>query len=170
MRDRADEGSARQGDGRADGRVDGPVVLRVSGAIGAQIGAPPGATPLAKLQLATTMPAAALVAVPAPPATAAAPLDAIPAPRDADTDAVPAAIALDREPTWATRADDARSFRCGDQLAVVHRRGAAIISRRGTLGQRGAWRIVDYPSPTLAAHAYALECSRLVAEGFHDVA
>ncbi len=41
MRDRAEEGSARRGDGRAGGRVDGPVVLRVSGAISATPGAAP---------------------------------------------------------------------------------------------------------------------------------
>ncbi len=72
-------------------------------------------------------------------------------------------------PPGAAPAGDARSLRAGDQFALVYRHGAAVVSRRGKLGQRGAWRVVDYPSPALAAHAYALECSRLVGQGFRDV-
>jgi hypothetical protein len=72
-------------------------------------------------------------------------------------------------PPGPAPAGDARSLRAGDQFALVYRHGAAVVTRRGTLGQRGAWRVVDYPSAALAAHAYALECSRLVGQGFRDL-
>ena len=64
---------------------------------------------------------------------------------------------------------DARSLRSESQFALIYRHGAAIVSRRGKLGEHGVWRVVDYPSPAAAAHAYALECSRLAEQGFHDV-
>ncbi len=73
-------------------------------------------------------------------------------------------------PPGRAPAGDARSLRSVDQFALVYRHGATVVSRRGALGQRGTWRAVDYPSPALAAHAYALECSRLVGQGFRDVA
>lgn len=72
-------------------------------------------------------------------------------------------------PPGPAPAGDARSLRTPAAFALVYRHGAAVISRRGALGQRGTWRVVDYPSAALAAHAYALECSRLVAQGFRDV-
>lgn len=72
-------------------------------------------------------------------------------------------------PPGPAPAGDARSLRAVDQFALVYRHGAAVITRRGKLGERGTWRVVDYPSPALAAHAYALECSRLVGQGFRDV-
>lgn len=64
---------------------------------------------------------------------------------------------------------DARSLRTSDQFALVYRHGATVVSRRGKLGQRGTWQAVDYPSAALAAHAYALECSKLTGQGFRDV-
>ncbi len=66
-------------------------------------------------------------------------------------------------------AGDARSLRADDQFALIYRHGASIVSRRGKLGERGAWRVVDYPSAALAARAYAVECSRLLSLGFRDL-
>lgn len=64
---------------------------------------------------------------------------------------------------------DSRSMRLGDQFALVYRHGASVISRRGVVGQRGVWRVVDYPGPTQASAAYAAECSRLRGQGFADL-
>lgn len=64
---------------------------------------------------------------------------------------------------------DSRSLRTEEQFALIYRHGAALVSRRGVIGQRGVWRVVDYPGPTQAAAAYAAECSRLRAQGFVDV-
>jgi hypothetical protein len=44
------------------------------------------------------------------------------------------------------------------------------VSRRGKLGEHGVWRTVAYPGAAQAAHAFALECSRLIEQGFRDVA
>lgn len=64
---------------------------------------------------------------------------------------------------------DSRSMRTDSQFALVYRHGASVISRRGMLGQRGVWRVVDYPGPTQAAAAYAAECSKLRGQGFVDL-
>ncbi len=64
---------------------------------------------------------------------------------------------------------DSRSMRTPEQFALIYRHGASLVSRRGMIGQRGVWRVVDYPGPTQAATAYAAECSRLRAQGFVDV-
>ncbi|MBZ0233720.1 MAG: hypothetical protein K8M05_15440, partial [Deltaproteobacteria bacterium] len=64
---------------------------------------------------------------------------------------------------------DSRSLRTEEQFALIYRHGASLVSRRGIIGQRGVWRVVDYPGPTQAAAAYAAECSRLRAQGFVDV-
>ena len=142
---------------------------------------PPAPVAAAAAMLDLPMPVAAMPPPPAPLATAAldflatiqtslgfavAALTALPHPAELMTTADPS---LPEPPPGRAPAGDARSLRAGDQFALVYRHGAAIVSRRGRLGQRGAWRVVDYPSPALAAHAYALECSRLVAQGFHDV-
>ncbi|MDQ3339273.1 MAG: hypothetical protein M4D80_29265 [Myxococcota bacterium] len=63
---------------------------------------------------------------------------------------------------------DSRSFRRGDEFALVYRQGSCVISRFGTVGQRGQWRVVDYPTSSSASNSYAKECSRFVAEGFSD--
>ena len=63
---------------------------------------------------------------------------------------------------------DSRSFRRGGEFALVYRQGNAVIMRFGTVGQRGQWRVVEYPTTASASHAYAKECSRFVAEGFSD--
>ena len=63
---------------------------------------------------------------------------------------------------------DSRSFRRGGEFALVYRQANAVIMRFGTVGQRGQWRVVEYPTTASASHAYAKECSRFVAEGFSD--
>ena len=64
---------------------------------------------------------------------------------------------------------DSRSMRMDSQFALIYRHGASVVSRRGMIGQRGVWRVVDYPGPTQAAAAYAAECSRLRGQGFVDL-
>lgn len=91
------------------------------------------------------------------------------APLPAPTEIVHGDPTAAEPPPGRAPAGDARSFRSDDQFALVYRHGASVISRRGKLGERGAWRVVDYPGPGPAAHAYALECSRLVEQGFRDV-
>ncbi len=61
---------------------------------------------------------------------------------------------------------DSRSMRQGDAFALVYRVGTYVISRFGTVGTRGQWRVVEYPTSTRASYAYAQECSRFVSEGF----
>jgi hypothetical protein len=63
---------------------------------------------------------------------------------------------------------DSRSLRAGANFALIYRRGTAVITRFGTVGQRGQWRVVEYPTPSSASNAYAKECSRFVGEGFSD--
>jgi hypothetical protein len=63
---------------------------------------------------------------------------------------------------------DSRSLRAGASFALIYRRGTAVITRFGTVGQRGQWRVVEYPTPSSASNAYAKECSRFVGEGFSD--
>ncbi len=63
---------------------------------------------------------------------------------------------------------DSRSLRRGADFALIYRQGSAVITRFGVVGQRGQWRVVEYPTPTSASNAYAKECSRFVGEGFSD--
>lgn len=63
---------------------------------------------------------------------------------------------------------DSRSLRRGPEFALIYRQGSAVITRFGTIGQRGQWRVVEYPTPSSASNAYAKECSRFVGEGFSD--
>ncbi len=63
---------------------------------------------------------------------------------------------------------DSRSLRKGAEFALVYRQGTFVISRFGMVGQRGQWRVVEYPTSASASHSYAKECSRFVAEGFSD--
>lgn len=71
-------------------------------------------------------------------------------------------------PPGRVPAGDSRSFRRGDEFALVYRQGTCVISRFGTVGQRGQWRVVEYPTSASASNSYAKECSRFVAEGFSD--
>jgi hypothetical protein len=63
---------------------------------------------------------------------------------------------------------DSRSFRRGDEFALIYRVGTCVISRTGVVGTRGQWRVVEYPTSAFAANSYAKECSRFVSEGFSD--
>jgi hypothetical protein len=55
-----------------------------------------------------------------------------------------------------------------DEFALVYRIQTYVISRVGAVGTRGQWRVVEYPTPAMASHAYAKECSRFVSDGFSD--
>lgn len=63
---------------------------------------------------------------------------------------------------------DSRSMRMDNEFALIYRVGTAVITRFGTVGTRGQWRVVDYPTSSSASNAYAKEVSRFVAEGFSD--
>jgi len=63
---------------------------------------------------------------------------------------------------------DSRSFRRGDDFALIYRVQTFVISRFGVVGTRGQWRVVEYPTSAAAAHSYAKESSRFVSEGFSD--
>lgn len=54
------------------------------------------------------------------------------------------------------------------EFALVYRIQTYVISRVGVVGTRGQWRVVEYPTPAMASHAYAKECSRFVSDGFSD--
>jgi hypothetical protein len=63
---------------------------------------------------------------------------------------------------------DSRSLRRGNEFALIYRVATYVISRFGTVGQRGQWRVVEYPTSSFAGTSYAKECSRFVSEGFSD--
>jgi hypothetical protein len=63
---------------------------------------------------------------------------------------------------------DSRSLRRDNEFALVYRVGTCVITRTGTLGTRGQWRVVEYPTSAAASSSYAKECSRFVSEGFSD--
>jgi hypothetical protein len=63
---------------------------------------------------------------------------------------------------------DSRSLRRDNEFALIYRVGTYVITRFGTVGTRGQWRVVEYPTSSSASHSYAKECSRFVSEGFSD--
>jgi hypothetical protein len=63
---------------------------------------------------------------------------------------------------------DSRSLRRGTDFALIYRQQTHVITRIGTVGQRGTWRVVEYPTVAMAATSYARECSKFVADGFSD--
>ncbi len=88
----------------------------------------------------------------------------MPGPRD-----VPAGDVTDpAPPPGLVPAGDSRSLRKGNEFALIYRQGAAVITRFGTVGQRGQWRVVEYPTPASASSSYAKEVSRYIGEGFSD--
>jgi hypothetical protein len=129
-------------------------VETVSMPVMASIGAPPEMPPSA---------------IPAPPVQAGAVEDPthMPGPRE-----VPAGHPDDAaSPPGRVPAGDSRSMRRRTEryeFALVYRIQTYVISRVGVVGTRGQWRVVEYPTPTMASHAYAKECSRFVSEGFSD--
>ena len=119
--------------------------------------------------------AAAIGAPPAMPAAASTPPAAgaaedptrMPGPRE-----IPAGHPDDpAAPPGRVPPGDSRSLRRrGDhhEFALIYRVQTYVISRVGVVGTRGQWRVVEYPTPTMASHAYAKECSRFVSDGFSD--
>jgi hypothetical protein len=88
----------------------------------------------------------------------------LPGPRE-----IPAGAPSDAAPPpGRVPAGDSRSLRRGTEFALIYRQGTFIITRIGTVGTRGVWRVVEYPTSSAASHAYAKECSRFVSEGFSD--
>jgi hypothetical protein len=74
-------------------------------------------------------------------------------------------------PPGSVPAGDSRSMRRRTdryEFALVYRVQSFVISRFGVVGTRGQWRVVEYPTPASASHAYAKECSRFVSDGFSD--
>ncbi len=63
---------------------------------------------------------------------------------------------------------DSRSLRRAKEFVLIYRVQTFVISRIGTVGTRGQWRVVEYPTSASASHAYAKEASRFVSEGFSD--
>jgi hypothetical protein len=55
-----------------------------------------------------------------------------------------------------------------EEFVLIYRSQTFVISRSGNVGKRGRWKVVEYPTMGHASHAYAQECSRLVAQGFVD--
>ena len=88
----------------------------------------------------------------------------MPGPRD-----IPGGEPGDRAPApGRVPPGDSRSLRRSDQFALIYRIGTYVISRSGSVGTRGQWRVVEYPTSSSASHSYAKECSRFVSEGFSD--
>lgn len=134
-------------------------------------------------EMAKTMAMPALVPVgkppdlPPPPAAPAPEPAPAPARSDAAEDpthmpgpgAVPAGAPTDpAAPPGVVPRGDSRSLRNAGEFALIYRRGTFVISRFGSVGTRGQWRVVEYPTSASASHAYAKECSRFVSEGFSD--
>jgi hypothetical protein len=121
--------------------------------------------PPARARTATvSMPAeAALGAPPAVPGTVEDPTQ-LPGPRD-----VPGGNPTDAAlPPGRVPSGDSRSLRKGNEFALIYRIGSAVITRFGTVGQRGQWRVVEYPTPASASTSFAKEVSRFVGDGFSD--
>ena len=149
--------------------------------------AAPFATPEAKQDLerprarqdTVAMPAHASVGTP-PEVPAAAP--AVPARIDAGAVEEPTRMPGPREipagapddpapPPGRVPRGDSRSLRKRSEsyeFALIYRLTTFVITRFGVVGTRGQWRVVEYPTPGAAGHAYAKECSRYVSEGFSD--
>ena len=108
-------------------------------------------------------PTAAVGAPPAVPGTVEDPTQ-MPGPRDVPGGNVTDAVL----PPGRVPSGDSRSLRKGTEFALIYRVGTAVITRFGTVGQRGQWRVVEYPTPASASNAFAKEVSRFVGEGFSD--
>ena len=116
------------------------------------------------LAMPTVAPVGAPPEIPAQPGTVEDPTN-MPSAKNVPSSGDPTDSAL---PPGHVPPGDSRSFRRGDEFALVYRQGTAVITRFGTVGQRGQWRVVEYPTSASASNSYAKECSRFVAEGFSD--
>ena len=56
-----------------------------------------------------------------------------------------------------------------EEFVLVFSKKTFLIRRIGVVGKRGRWELIDYPSPAMAAFAYARDCSDLTSQGFRDV-
>lgn len=128
------------------------------------------------------MPVQAVIGM--PPAMPPLPKDAAPAASAADTQRAedPTSMPGPREiptgrpddparPPGLVPSGDSRSMRRRldvHEFALIYRKQTFVISRFGVVGTRGQWRVVEYPTPAAASHAYAKECSRFVSDGFSD--
>ena len=108
-------------------------------------------------------PELAVGAPPALPGSVETPTN-MPGPRDVPGGNVTDAAA----PPGLVPPGDSRSLRKGNEFALIYRQGSAVITRFGTIGQRGQWRVVEYPTPASASNSYAKEVSRYVGDGFTD--
>jgi hypothetical protein len=63
---------------------------------------------------------------------------------------------------------DSRSMRRDHLFVLIYRLGTFVVTRAGELGQRGVWRVIEYPTSPAASNAYARECSRWVDTGYTD--
>jgi hypothetical protein len=115
-------------------------------------------------QDATTMPMAIIASE--PPAMPGAVEDPthMPHPRDVPSGGADAPA----PPPGRVPPGDSRSLRNATQFALIYRIGTFVITRAGSVGTRGQWRVVEYPTSAAASHAYAKESSRFVSEGFSD--
>jgi hypothetical protein len=88
----------------------------------------------------------------------------MPHPRD-----LPTGVPTDpAQPPGIVPSGDSRSLRQGATFILVYRLGTYVITRTGDVGQRGVWRVVEYPTMLAASGAYARESSRWVDNGFVD--
>lgn len=121
------------------------------------------ATARAKTETITIPAQANLGTPPAMPGTVEDPTQ-LPGPRD-----LPGGNVTDAAlPPGRVPAGDSRSLRKDNEFALIYRIGTAVITRFGIVGQRGQWRVVEYPTPASASNSYAKEVSRFVGEGFVD--
>lgn len=106
---------------------------------------------------------AVIEAAATPPSTVESPAS-LPGPKDVPTgDPGDPAPAPGRVPPG-----DSRSLRWGNLFALIYRHGTFLITRSGTVGRRGVWKVVEYPTTAAASNGYAKEASRFVSEGFTD--
>jgi len=133
---------------------------------------PADARPPAEVRPAEPKPTAEPMPPAEPRAAAPAPsepaITALPDPRSVE----PGDPDASEPPPGLVPSGDSRSLRRGrsgaEEFALVYRVKSFLVTRTGPVGKRGQWRVVEYPTQSSAAHAYAQECSRLVTEGYVD--
>jgi hypothetical protein len=132
--------------------------------------APVKAADPAPAKAADPAPVKAADPAPAEPAEpAAAPAAAAPFPLMPDPSQIPAGDPDDpADAPGLVPPGDSRSLRRGSDFVLVYRLANIVVSRFGAIGRRGQFRVVEYPTTTYAANAYARECSRWVGEGYSD--
>jgi hypothetical protein len=130
---------------------------------------PPAPAPVAPAPAPAPPPA---VTAPAPVAAATDELgpiyEPLPKPKDIPVEDPESAA----PPPGLVPRGDSRSMRRGagaaEEFLLIYRFQSFLVSRTGTVGKRGRWKVVEYPTVGHASHAYAQECSRLLGQGFAD--